>query len=76
MSPHTTQLKPGEWRLMGPPPTDCSSLDRGTPFREGGGVPMAETVVMGLLERTKPPPTETVSGDGAGELEGDEEPEI
>ena len=61
---------------MGPPPTDCSSLPRGTPLREGGGVSTAETVVMGLLERPKTPATETVSGDGAGELDGDEEPEI
>ena len=75
MSPQTTQVRPGEWRFRGPPPTDCSSLERGTPFSEGGGVPTAETVVMGLPHRPRFPPTETVSGEGAGELEGDDEPE-
>ena len=68
-------MRPGEWRFRGPPPTDCSSLERGTPFSEGGGVPTAETVVMGLPHRPRFPPTETVSGEGAGELEGDDEPE-
>ena len=30
---------------------------------------------MGLPHRPRFPPTETVSGEGAGELEGDDEPE-